>query len=483
MNPLKKLVGQTAIYGLSSIVGRLLNYLLVPLYTRSFTLSEYGEVTILYAYVAFFVVILTYGMETAFFRFSQRQHNHKNVYSTSLISLLLSSSVFMFLAFYFSDSIAHAMHFSEHPEYVKYFALIIGLDAITSISFAKLRQNNQAARFAFIRLLNIFVNIGLNLFFILYCPYAIQNNLPSADFVLSVYNPEVGIGYIFIANLVATALTILLLLPEMLKNTWRFDAALWRKMMLYSLPLMLAGLAGIANETIDRLMLDYLLPADVSKSEIGIYGAYYKLSIIMTLFVQTFRFAAEPFFFSQEKEGNAKKVYADVMKYFNIVTAFIFLGVMVYYQLVENFIGQDFHDSRGLVIVPVLLLANLFLGIYYNLSIWYKLTEKTRFGAFLSVFGAFITISANFLLIPYFGFVGSAWATLLCYFAMAVASYFLGQKHYPIPYPIARISIYLVLMLGLYGCSLYLDFGMLYNSIYIILFLVSVFLLEKPKKA
>jgi O-antigen/teichoic acid export membrane protein len=483
VNPLKKLVGQTAIYGLSSIVGRLLNYLLVPLYTRSFTLSEYGEVTILYAYVAFFVVILTYGMETAFFRFSQRQHNHKNVYSTSLISLLLSSSVFMFLAFYFSDSIAHAMHFSEHPEYVKYFALIIGLDAITSISFAKLRQNNQAARFAFIRLLNIFVNIGLNLFFILYCPYAIQNNLPSADFVLSVYNPEVGIGYIFIANLVATALTILLLLPEMLKNTWRFDAALWRKMMLYSLPLMLAGLAGIANETIDRLMLDYLLPADVSKSEIGIYGAYYKLSIIMTLFVQTFRFAAEPFFFSQEKEGNAKKVYADVMKYFNIVTAFIFLGVMVYYQLVENFIGQDFHDSRGLVIVPVLLLANLFLGIYYNLSIWYKLTEKTRFGAFLSVFGAFITISANFLLIPYFGFVGSAWATLLCYFAMAVASYFLGQKHYPIPYPIARISIYLVLMLGLYGCSLYLDFGMLYNSIYIILFLVSVFLLEKPKKA
>ncbi len=482
MNPLKKLVGQTAIYGLSSIIGRLLNYLLVPLYTRSFTLSEYGEVTILYAYVAFFVVILTYGMETAFFRFSQRQQHHKNVYSTSLISLLISSAAFIFLASYFADSIADAMHFSAHPEYIQYFALIIGLDAIASISFAKLRQQNQAIRFALVRLINIFVNIGLNLFFILYCPYAIKNNLPSADFIQSIYNPEVGIGYIFIANLVASGLTILLLLPEMFKNSWIFDKALWRKMMIYSLPLMFAGLAGIANETIDRLMLDYLLPADVSKSEIGIYGAYYKLSILMTLFVQTFRFAAEPFFFAQEKVGNAKKVYADVMKYFSIVTAFIFLGVMTYFELVENFIGQDFHDARGVIIVPVLLLANLFLGIYYNLSIWYKLTERTQFGAFLAFFGATITVVANFVLIPYLGFVGSAWATLICYFAMAVASYLLGRKYYPIPYPIGKISFYLASMLVLYVCSLYFDFGTLFNSTYLLLFLVLVFLLEKPKK-
>jgi O-antigen/teichoic acid export membrane protein len=226
-----------------------------------------------------------------------------------------------------------------------------------------------------------------------------------------------------------------MLVPEMSKSLWRFDKALWRKMMVYALPLMVAGLAGITNETIDRILLQYLLPADISASEICLYSAFYKLSIIMTLFVQTFRFAAEPFFFSQERERNAKQVYAQVMKYFSIVTAFIFLSVMIYYDLVKQFIGTSFHDERGATIVPILLLANLFLGLYYNLSVWYKLTEKTSYGAYMSLFGAAITIVLNLVLIPYFGFVGSAWATLCCYFLMALCSYFLGQKYYPIPYP------------------------------------------------
>ena len=482
MNPLKKLLGQTAIYGLSSIVGRLLNYLLVPLYTRYFTTSEYGDVTLLYAYAAFLLIILSYGIETAFFRFSQREPNKRVVYSTALISLLISSSLFVGFIYFNAQSIANTLSFGQHPEYIQYFAFIIGLDTLSSISFAKLRELNQATRFALIRLLNIFINIGLNLFFIIYCPFAIKNNLPTAEFIQSIYSPSIGIGYIFIANLVSSVVTILMLVPEMSKSLWRFDKALWRKMMVYALPLMVAGLAGITNETIDRILLQYLLPADISASEIGLYSAFYKLSIIMTLFVQTFRFAAEPFFFSQERERNAKQVYAQVMKYFSIVTAFIFLSVMIYYDLVKQFIGTSFHDERGATIVPILLLANLFLGLYYNLSVWYKLTEKTSYGAYMSLFGAAITIVLNLVLIPYFGFVGSAWATLCCYFLMALCSYFLGQKYYPIPYPLGRIAMYFGLVIGFYFLSAYLSLGMAINTFFLIVYIVVVYVLEKPKK-
>lgn len=482
MNLLKKLAGQTAIYGLSSIVGRLLNYLLVPLYTRYFSTAEYGEVTTLYAYVAFLVVILTYGMETAFFRFSQNEQDKKSVYSTSLISLLISSAIFIILMFMNADSIANALNFDGHPEYIQWFALIVGLDAVSSISFAKLREQNKAARFALIRLLNIFINIGLNLFFIIYCPYAIKNNLPSADFVQSIYSQSIGIGYIFIANLVASIVTIVLLFPEMIAARWRFQLQLWKKMMLFALPLMIAGLAGITNETIDRILLAHLLPEEIAASEVGIYGAYYKLSIIMTLFIQTFRFAAEPFFFAQEKEQNAKNVYADVMKYFTIITATIFLLVMIYFDLVQQFIGASFHDPRGQIIVPVLLFANLFLGIYYNLAIWFKLTGKTRYGAYLSLFGAIVTLGVNFALIPVLGFEGSAWATLLCYFLMTLLSYYLGRKHYPIPYDLKRIGIYLSLTILLFISSLYLDLGMYVNTLYLVAFIVFVIALERPKK-
>ena len=482
MNPLKKLLGQTAIYGLSSIVGRLLNYLLVPLYTRYFTTSEYGDVTIMYAYAAFLLIILSYGIETAFFRFSQIESNKRVVFSTAFISLLFSTSFFVALIYFNAQSIANTLSFGQHPEYIQYFAFIIGLDTLSSISFAKLRENNQATRFALIRLLNIFINIGLNLLFIIYCPFAIANNLPTADFIQGFYSPDFGIGYIFIANLVATVVTFLMLLPEMSQFIWRFDKVLWRKMMVYALPLMVAGLAGITNETIDRILLQYLLPEDISASEIGLYSAFYKLSIIMTLFVQTFRFAAEPFFFSQEKERNAKQVYAQIMKYFSIVTAFIFLSVMIYYDVVKQFIGSAFHDERGVVIVPILLLANLFLGLYYNLSVWYKLTEKTQYGAYMSMLGAAITVIFNLALIPYLGFVGSAWATLFCYFLMTLCSYFLGQKYYPIAYPLRRISLYFSLMLGFYFLSIYLSLGMGVNTFFLIIYIVVVYVLEKPKK-
>ena len=482
MNPLKKLASQTAIYGLSSVVGRLLNYLLVPLYTRYFIPEEYGVVTELYAYVAFLVIVLTYGLETAFFRFSQKENNNRIVYSTSLISLIFTSLLFIFFMFSFSENISALIGYPTNQEYVKWFALIIGLDAISSISFAKLRALNKATRFALIRLVNIFINIGLNLFFIIYCPYVIENDLQSLNFVNSVYSQSVGVGYIFIANLIASVVTIFMLLPEMINSVWIFDKKLWKKMMIYASPLLLAGLAGMTNETIDRILLKYLLPENINSArEIGLYGAFYKLSVIMILFIQTFRFAAEPFFFSQERQVNAKKIYADVMKFFVIVLAFIFLLVTTFYNFFINFLGSDYHDERGFLVVSILLLANLFLGIYYNLSIWYKLTEKTIYGAGLAVFGATITVILNFILIPYIGFVGSAVATLICYFSMMIASFILARKHYPIPYNFSRILLYFSLMISIFIILYCTSFTLLIDVLFILVYLLIVYVLEKPK--
>ena len=483
MNPLKQLAGQTAIYGLSSIVGRLLNYLLVPLYTRYFIPAEYGVVTELYAYVAFLVIILTYGLETAFFRFSQKQYDKKLVYSTSLISLIVSSILFVVLMISSQQSIANWLEYPQNPEYIMWFALIIGLDAISAISFAKLREQRKAARFALVRLVNIFINIGLNLFFIIYCPYALENGLPTTDFVNSVYDPKVGVGYIFIANLFASGVTILMLLPEMIKSSWTFNTMLWKKMMWYAFPLLVAGLAGMTNETIDRILLKQLLPEGVDKmAAIGVYGAFYKISIIMILFIQTFRFAAEPFFFSQEKQHNSRKTYADVLKYFTILASLIFLSVMLYLDVVKHFIGSSFHSKEGIEIVPILLMANLFLGIYYNLSIWYKLTEKTGYGAILAIFGAVITLILNIILIPKIGFIGSAWATLFCYFSMMIASLLIGRKHYAIPYDLKRVFTYIFLSFALYKISVYFETSMLINTVYLFVFIIVVFVLEKSKK-
>jgi O-antigen/teichoic acid export membrane protein len=463
LNPLKKLASQTAIYGLSSVVGRLLNYLLVPLYTRYFLPAEYGVVTELYAYVAFLVVMLTYGMETAFFRFSKKEETTK-VYSTTLISLLISSVVFVGLIFLNSSAISQWLGYANHPEYIQFFALIIGMDAVASISFAKLREQDKAMRFAFIRIVNIMINIGLNLYFIVYQEY--------------------GIAYIFIANLVASVITLLMLFPQMISSSWVFDKKLWKKMMIYALPLLIAGLAGMTNETIDRILLKHLLPnTDMAASELGLYGAFYKLSIIMILFIQTFRFAAEPFFFAQEKEGNSRKIYADVMKYFTIIMAIIFLGVTIFYDVIKGFLGSEYHDERGFLVVSILLLANLFLGIYYNLSIWYKLTEKTKYGAYLSIFGAIITLSLNFTLIPVLGFVGCAWATLVCYFSMTVASYYLGKRHFSVPYQVKRIALYLFGMLCIYFCIYFTNLNMWINSLFLLGFIIFVYRLEKPKLA
>lgn len=484
MNPFKQLLGETAIYGLSSIFGRLLNYLLVPIYTRYFLPEEYGVVTELYAYVAFLAIILTYGMETALFRFSKKEEDKNLVFSTSLISLLFSAVFFLVGMILSKQVIANALEYPTHPEYVVWFAWVISLDAISAIIFAKLREQNKAKRFALIRMINILVNIGLNLFFIVYCPFCIENQLSLAPFCSQVYDSSIGVGYIFIANWIASISSLILLYPELKNVKWRFDFLLWKKMMIYALPLLVAGLAGIINETMDRILLKYLLPNEADKmAEIGIYGAFYKIAILMTLFTQAFRFAAEPFFFAQEKNTNSKQIYADVLKYFTLISSFIFLVVMLHIDFIIHFVGSNFHTEKGKMVVPILLMANLFLGIYYNLSIWYKLTEKTSYGALISVFGAGITLWLNILLIPTLGFVGSAWATLACYFSIMAVSFLLGRKYYRIDYDYFRIVLYIAMAFVLYRSSKIMDASVWVNYLLLTIFIVVAILLEKPKKA
>jgi len=456
---IKKLAGQTAVYGFSSIIGRFLNYLLVPLYTNLFLTSQYGIVTDLYAYAGFLFVLLTYGMETAYFRFSEKHQNPEKVFTTAISPLLITTSVFLSAIILFAQPIANVLRYSDHKEYVIWFALIISLDTLTAIPFAKLRRENKAVKFAVFKFINIGLNIGFNLFFLLLCPYLLKHNANSI--ISSFYSETIGIGYIFISNLIASTVTLMLFIPDFFKTKYTFSKKVLKQLLIYGSPLLFAGLAGMVNEVIDRILLKYLIvvPEGISNtnkyifSQIGIYGANYKLSILITLFIQAFRYAAEPFFFSHAKEKNAKETYAKVMNYFIIFSLVIFLGIMLYIDIAKYFINEDYWS--GLKIVPILLFANLFLGIVYNLSVWYKLTDKTKFAAYIAGIGAFITIVLNVILIPKIGYMGSAWATFFCYFTMMSVSFFWGKKYYKINYPIKKIFQYTFFALLIFFISKY----------------------------
>src|SRR5574344_361408 len=454
MPSIKKLVGQTAVYGFSTILGRLLNYLLVPLHTYLFQPAQYGVVGELYAWVSLFVVILTYGMETAFFRFSQMDEYKNKCYSTAIVSLFTTSVIFSVLCSCFAQPIAGWMQYGNHPEYITWIAIIISIDALTSIFFASLRLQMKAVKFAIVKITNILVNILLNLFFLLLCPYLLKNGI-ATEFLNTIYDPEIGVGYIFIANLAASIVTLVMLAPDIFKIRVTFSWSLWRKMFAYAFPLLILGLAGIVNETMDRVLLKNLSPAEIAQSQVGIYSACYKISIMMTIFIQAFKYAAEPFFFSKSKDADAKATYAVVMKYFVLCCAVMFLGIMLYIDIVKYFVGPEYH--QGLVVVPILLLANLFLGIFYNLSIWYKLTGQTRFGAYIALIGAAITLGLNYLLIPVIGYLGSAWATFACYFCMMVLSYILGQKYYHVNYQIGKILFSIAAAVAIYYGSTFLS--------------------------
>ena len=490
MSVIKKLAGQTAIYGLSSIVSRLLNYLLVPLYTRVFLPEEYGVVTELYAYLTFVTILFTYGMETSFFHFSEKEERPGTVYGTAVMSLLGSSVLMMGLMMIFSQPIANLLRYPDHAEYIVYFAIILAADAVSAIPFARLRQQNKARRFALLKSVNILINIGLNLFFLVACPVLIGSATGLLhELALAVYSPAIGVGYVFISNLLASLITILLLLPELAGHRLVFDRALWNNMILYALPLLIGGLAGMINETLDRVILKSLLTdKSTAMQQLGIYGACYKIPMLMTLFIQTYRYAAEPFFFAQQKKENNTLVYATVMNYFVLVCTFIFLGIMMYLDILKYFVGEKYRS--GLPVVPVLLLANMCLGIFVNLSMWYKLTGQTRYGAYFAFFGAFVTIVLNVVLIPLMGYMGAAWATLACYFLMMVLSYLTGQKHYPIPYNLRKIGFYVGFALFLYFVSVLIRYwypmgklpGLGFNTALLVVFITGSFFLERPKK-
>jgi O-antigen/teichoic acid export membrane protein len=442
-NSIKRLAGQTAIYGVSSIMGRLLNYLLVPIYVYYFKSHEFGIITELYSYVAILLVILTHGMETAFFRFSeQSQLNKDTIFGTSVASVVSLTSLFVVFTLLFSQEIANTIRYPENSEYVVWFAIIIGLDALMAIPFAKLRAENRPIRFAFIKLSGIAVNIILVVLFVVVSPWLLEKSPEGfLGYLLSFYDPAVGVGYVFIANLAASIVTAIMLVPVVSGIKASISFIVWRNLLRYSLPLLVAGLAGIINEALDKILLKYLLPQEIAMSQVGIYGACYKVSVLMILFIQAFRFAADPFFFAEYKKENAKQLYARVMKVFVVTCLFIFLGIMLYMDIIQHFISSEYRE--GLDVVPILLMSHIFIGIYFNLSIWYKLTGQTHFGAYIAVIGAFITIVLNVIFIPVMGYYASAWVHLVCNFTMAAISWYWGRKRFPVSYDYVRIGAFM----------------------------------------
>ncbi|MDD4107784.1 MAG: oligosaccharide flippase family protein [Prolixibacteraceae bacterium] len=483
MNPFKKLAGDTAIYGMSSIVGRFLNWWLVPYYSFIFIPEIYGVVTNLYSYVAFFLVLLIYGMETSYFRYASRSPVPEQVYSTSLISLFATSLSFIILVSAFKQDIATFINYPDHPEYIFWLAIILGIDAFTAIPFARLRLNNRPVKFAVLKLISIGFNIGLNLFFFSVCPKILQSNPES--FINVFYSRDIGVGYVFIANLLSSLLTLILLLPEIYKVTLNFNSGILKQMLNYGFPILIVGLAGMVNQNIDKILIPFLVPEDQNPMfQVGIYGANYKLAVLMNMFIQSFRYAFEPFFFSRDSSGDDKQIYGRVMKYFVILGLSIFMGMVLYLDIIKIIIDEGYHE--GLRVVPVILMANLFYGVYFVLSLWYKLKDLTRYGAYMALTGAFITLALNILLIPLFGYTGSAIAVFVCYFTMMVMSYLWGQKYYPVPYDLKRLGIYFGIATASYGISLITSgfsdvLKYTLNSVVLLFFIYLVFNLEKKE--
>jgi len=451
-NLVKKLAGETALYGLSSIVGRLFNYLLVPLHTRLFLEAEYGVVSHLYALSGFLMVVFSYRMESAFFRFGTSADDRDRAYSTGLISLLGSSAFITGLLLLFAQPVADALQYPQHPEYIRWFALMLAFDCLCELPFARLRLEQRPVRFVSAKIFNIGLNFSLNLFWLVFCPWAARQGW---GWVHAVWSPEGGVGYVFLANVLASAATLLLLSPQLRAMRWSFDWALWRKMLAYAGPLILVGMAGIMDEMFSRVMMPRLLPGTLeeNRAQLGIFAANYKLAMLISLFTQAYRYAAEPFFFRHAGDRDALKTQADAAKWFTIAASSGMLGILLFLDLLKYFVGPKFHS--GLTVVPILLMANLFLGLYYNFSVWYRLKDRTMLGAWISIAGAVITVALNVLWIPRYGYVGAAWVTLICYGFMAWATWFTGRKPHPVPYALGRMGAYVALALALYALSVW----------------------------
>jgi O-antigen/teichoic acid export membrane protein len=448
---IKKLASQTVWYGASSIFARFLYYLLTPYLTYKFRGTvDYGKMSLVYSLIPFLNTLILFAFETAYFRFMQRKEYIQDVYNTLGSSLLISTLVITGGMIYFRDSIAGFIGLSGHPEYVTLSAFIIGFDALSALPFAKLRHDNRPRKYAVIRIAGILLNIATVYFFLTICPDITRKN-PNSILHL-IYNPRYLVAYVLIANVVMSLFQFLALSREWLGIKLRINKILWKEVIIYALPLTIAGFAGMINETFDRVMLQRWSPlkGDAATFEVGVYSACYKLSILITLFVQAFRMGAEPFFFKQSTEENAPRVYARVMKFFVLTICFMFLAVALYLDVWKILFIRDEKMWEGLRVVPILLFANMFLGIYYNLSIWYRLSHKTTAGAYITLIGAGITLVVNFLFIPYFSYMACAWATFLCYGSMMVISYIWGQKVYAVPYAWKKLMAYMAIVAILY---------------------------------
>jgi O-antigen/teichoic acid export membrane protein len=450
LNQVKKLAGQTMIYGLGSILPRVLNYLiLTSFYTYLLGTKGFGILSELYAEIAIVLVIIEFGMESGYFRHAKLEKDSSKVFSHTFGFILILAILWVVLATVYTREIARMLKYSSHPEYIRWVAWIIALDAITLIPFAKIRQEERPVRFAVLKLLNVAINLVIVLFFLGIFP-AIQKhtgNLPGW-----LYNPEIGVGYVFISNLAASAIMLFLLLPELKAFRFGFDPKLMKKIVLYSAPLVIVGLAGSINDSGDKILLKFLWPdPDQAQDMVGEYSASYRIAILITLFTQMFRYAFEPFLFNVSGQKDAKETYATVMKYFILSGLLLCLGTTLYIDLFQYMLGTE--TRGGLRIVPIVMLGYLFLGIYYNLSVWYKIKDLTRYAALMAGIGAAVTIGLNVILIPEIGYMGSALATLACYLVMMVISYFWGRKVYPIPYETGRLIGWILLAAGIYAIS------------------------------
>lgn len=458
MAGIKSLAKDTAVYGISSILGRLLNWLLVPMYTRVFLAEEYGIVVFDYSTVALMLAFLTYGMETGFFRFvnHERWVKPNEVYSTSLISLGFTSTLFVVLSAVFISPLSDFMRTPDRHSCAMLLAATVAIDAFTSIPYGYLRYKTKALRFATVRICNIAINIGLNLFFLLLCPWLMKVSPSTVEWF---YVPEYGIGYIFLANFIASLSTLIMLLPELRGFKWTFNAQLWREMLGYSWPLLILSVVGIMNQNLPNIIFPYLatqFDAEQADAALGVYGACYKIGLIMVMFLQAFRFAYEPFMFAKHKHdgGDKTAIYGIAMKYFIIASLFIFLAVMFYLHFIRLFIGSKYYGALG--VVPIIMFAELCFGVTFNLSVWYKLTDKTIWGTYLSLIGFAAMLAINVIFVPKISYYACAWGSVASYGLMMVVSYFVGRKNLPINYHLKRILFYVVITCGLYFVGYYL---------------------------
>ncbi|WP_299533781.1 oligosaccharide flippase family protein [Ulvibacterium sp.] len=478
MNPLKKLFKQTAIYGLATVLPRMLSFLLLPLYTALLNTAGYGEVSVIFAWFAIFNVLLAYGMETAFFRFYSQEEDKNKVISTSLLSILGTTGFFVFVALLFQESMAEITGIAV--QYIRYAIFILALDALVIVPFAWLRANERPTRYAVIKILNVSLNFGLNVFFLLFLPKIVHGN--PGGLLSGLYRENFEISYIFISNLIASGVTLTLMSHLYLRQPFFFDKPLWHKMIRYSMPIMIAGVAFTVNEVFDRILLEWLLPEDIAKSEVGKYSACYKLALFMTLFATAFRMGIEPFFFNHFKTENPQKAYAQVTNYFVVLGSIILLSVVVFADVLKVIFVRNEAYWEAMSIVPLIVLASFFLGIYHNLSVWYKVTDKTKIGAYISLIGALLTIVINMAFIPRFGYTASAVATLVAYGSMMTMSFFFGRMYYPIPYNFRKIIFYLGLSILFSVLSFYVfNRDLILGSILLLLFLGLIYKMENDK--